>query len=167
MGAVRDKLPPRPKTSSLAERIGPGNSSYIEYDNQITMEAEKWLKEHATKQKHSWVLFVSLVCPHFPLISPPEFFDLYPPKTMPLPRDHPETGIERHPWIDAQAKCQLYDQFFTDETRRIAISSYFGLCTFLDHNVGRILRALDSSGESSKTRVIYTCLLYTSPSPRD
>ena len=156
MGAVRDKLPPRPKTSSLAERIGPGNSSYIEYDNQITMEAEKWLKEHATKQKHSWVLFVSLVCPHFPLISPPEFFDLYPPKTMPLPRDHPETGIERHPWIDAQAKCQLYDQFFTDETRRIAISSYFGLCTFLDHNIGKILRALDSSGESSKTRVIYT-----------
>ena len=44
----------------------------------------------------------------------------------------------------------------TGEARRIAISAYFGLCTFLDHNIGKILRALDSSGEFSKTRVIYT-----------
>ena len=156
MGAVRDKLPPRPKTKSLAEKIGPGNSSYIDYDKQITKEAETWLTEHAAKQKNSWVLFVSLVCPHFPLISPPEFFDLYPPESIPLPRDHPDNGVKRHPWINEQAKCQLYDQFFTDETRRIAIASYFGLCTFLDHNVGKILNALERSGESSKTRVIYT-----------
>jgi choline-sulfatase len=39
---------------------------------------------------------------------------------------------------------------------RRAIAAYFGMVTFLDHNVGRILAALDSTGLSRNTRVIYT-----------
>ena len=32
-----------------------------------------------------WVLFVSLVCPHFPLIARPEWYDLYPEDKVPVP----------------------------------------------------------------------------------
>ena len=42
-----------------------------------------------------WALFVSLVRPHFPLTAPPEFFALYPPERMPLPRLYDDAGRPR------------------------------------------------------------------------
>jgi choline-sulfatase len=156
MGAVRDELPVRVRTKALSEKIGPGESGYTKYDRQITAETIRWLNEDASRHDKPWVLFVSLVCPHFPLIAPPEFYEMYPPEKMPAPRDRPDDGVSRHPWIEALAGCQIYDRFFTEETRRIAIASYYGMCSFLDDNIGQILGALDGAGLSSSTRVIYT-----------
>jgi choline-sulfatase len=156
MGAVRDELPVRVRTKALSEKIGPGESGYTKYDRQITAESIRWLNEEAPRHNKPWVLFVSLVCPHFPLISPPEFYEMYAPDQMPAPRDRPDDGMSRHPWIEALAGCQIYDRFFTEETRRIAIASYYGMCTFLDDNIGQILGALDGAGLSGSTRVIYT-----------
>ena len=39
---------------------------------------------------------------------------------------------------------------------RRAIAAYMGLVTFLDHNVGTILSALEEAGLSGDTRVIYS-----------
>ena len=78
MGAVRDKLPERHQTKVLSEKIGPGNSSYIKYDQQITANAIHWLINEAPKIDRPWVDYISLVCPHFPLIAPRKFFDIYP-----------------------------------------------------------------------------------------
>ena len=156
MGAVRDQLPVRLRTKALSEKIGPGESGYTRYDRQITEETVRWLAEAGLRQERPWVLFVSLVCPHFPLIAPPEFYALYPPDQMPAPRDRPEDGVARHPWIDTQAECQIYDRFFSEETRRIAIASYYGLCSFLDDNIAKILTALEGAGLAGSTRVIYT-----------
>ena len=38
----------------------------------------------------------------------------------------------------------------------MAIASYYGLCSFLDDNIGRVLAALDEAGLAGATRVIYT-----------
>jgi len=103
MGAVRDILPERPRTKALSEKIGPGEFSYTKYDRQITDAAVHWLSEEAPGLDRPWVVFVSLVCPHFPLIAPHKFFDLYDPHQIPPPRDHPDNGHPRHPWIEAQA----------------------------------------------------------------
>ncbi len=156
LGAVRDELPVRHRTRTLSEGIGAGESGYTRYDRQITAETCRWLSQEAAAQAKPWVLFVSLVCPHFPLIAPEDFFALYPPDAMPAPRDRPEDGIARHPWIEALAGCQIYDRFFTEETRRVAIAAYYGLCSFLDDNIGRILASLEAAGLAGTTRVIYT-----------
>ena len=39
---------------------------------------------------------------------------------------------------------------------RIARAAYYGLCSFLDHNVGQVLAALDDGGLTADTRIIYT-----------
>ena len=42
---------------------------------------------------------------------------------------------------------------FRDEAERLAaMSSCFGLCGFLDHNVGRMLKALADTGALVRTR---------------
>jgi hypothetical protein len=53
--------------------------------------------------------------------------------------------------------CMQYDAGFTDEAMvRRAITAYFGLVSFLDHNIGRVLAALDEAGLMADTRVIYS-----------
>ena len=36
------------------------------------------------------------------------------------------------------------------------MSSYYGLCSFLDHNIGRVLKALEDAGAAETTTVVYT-----------
>jgi choline-sulfatase len=157
MGAIRDTLPVRTKNKSFSEKIGPGDSPYIEYDTKIADRTVDWLATEAPKHKEKpWCLFVSFVCPHFPLIAPQRFYDMYPAKDMPLPEPHPDRGYVRPPWLEASARCQVYDDYFTDETRRIAIASYYALCSFMDENVGKVLKALDDAGLAGDTRVVYT-----------
>ncbi len=61
-----------------------------------------------------------------------------------------------HPWIKAWNECYGFDDYFeSDERRRVAVASYYGLCSFLDANVGRILAALEETGLAATTRVIF------------
>ena len=156
LGAVRDPLPVREKTRTLSEEIGPGESSYTRYDRAITAAAEEWLTEEAPKLDEPWTLYVGLVAPHFPLIAPEAFYALYPPERMPLPKACRPGDWPRHPWFDAIRECFIWDRFFDDDKRRIATASYFGLCSFLDHNIGRILDALERSGAGERTRILYS-----------
>ena len=55
-----------------------------------------------------WALFVSLVRPHFPLTAPPEFYALYPPERMPMPRLYDEAGRSAAPrGVGAQVDHEL------------------------------------------------------------
>ena len=157
LGSVRDILPVRTKSLEVAEKIGPGDSPYIRYDRQITENACRWLGEEARKYgAKPWVLFVSFALPHFPFIAPPEFYDLYPPDQIPLPKACREEDRPLHPWLEALRACNISDQGFDDGKRRIAIANYFGMCSYLDDNIGKVLSALGEAGLSNSTRVIYT-----------
>jgi len=156
LGSVRDPMPVRHKTRTLSEELGPGESTYTQYDRAITASASQWLREIAPTLPEPWTLYVGLVAPHFPLIAPPEFFALYPPEDMPLPKAcHPDEWPD-HPWLQAIRKCFVWNDYFDDDKRRLATASYFALCSFLDHNIGQILGALDNSGLATRTRVLYS-----------
>jgi len=60
----------------LAAILGPGETSYTRYDRDITATAVAWLKRQRRQEELPWVLFVSFICPHFPLSAPQQFFDL-------------------------------------------------------------------------------------------
>jgi len=154
LGAVRDPLPVRYKSTALATEIGPGETPYTEYDRKITDAACNWLAQRAGQGP--WTTFVSWVAPHFPLVAPREFYDLYSALELPLPKASAPQDWPAHPWLDAFRQCFITDQAFTDETRRVAIASYYGLVSFLDSNIGRVLAALEASGALADTLVIYT-----------
>ncbi|MBK0329639.1 sulfatase-like hydrolase/transferase [Rhodobacteraceae bacterium F11138] len=148
-----------PSTRMLGNYVGPGTSKYIEYDQNVTDRTVAWLAERAAfKDDRPWCLYVGLVAPHFPLVAPQEFYDLYPENEMPDVKLHPSTGYAPHPWVakqnigagDSEAK-------FRDAAERLrAFSAYYGLTTWLDHNIGRIVEALQTAGLTEKTNVIYT-----------
>ena len=156
-GMLRDPPPRRVASLKLAAEAGCGNSNYQDYDHSITAAAERWLRERAEKpDKKPWVLFVSLVCPHFPLIARPEWYNLYPEDKVPWPIAYAEADRPRHPFIDALRACQVYDEAFDEGKVRKALAAYFGLVSFVDHNVGRLVKALEANGSAGETRIIYT-----------
>ena len=157
LGLIRDELPRRPGSLKLGPEAGPGESEYTRYDRSIADETVKWLKHSAPKHKAKpWALYAGFVCPHFPLIAPPRFFGLYPEDAVPWPDLYEPDRRPRHPFIEAMRKCYCYDEPFDAAMVRRAISAYFGLVSFLDDNVGKILRALDETGLAETTRVVYS-----------
>jgi len=157
MGSLRPDVPVRYQSKNYATRIGPGETPYIKYDRDIANRASRWIKDHAADPPAKpWVLFVSFIAPHFPLIVPQKYYDMYPPDQIPMPKPADLNYQQNHPWWNAFTNSYIFDRYFeNDHQRKIAIASYYGLCTFTDENIGKVLNALDTTGLSDDTRVIY------------
>src|SRR5699024_12128233 len=80
---------------------GPGDTSYTRYDIGITEETINFLREEANDFEKPWAIFVSLVTPHFPLIAPQEFYDMYPLDTVEFPKQYGINERPMHPAIEA------------------------------------------------------------------
>ena len=156
VGLIRDELIVRKGAAKLGPEAGPGESHYTAYDRAIADEACKWLQREPQTQAKPWVLYVGFVCPHPPLIAPQEFFDMYADADIAMPQMYAESERPRHPYIEYMRRGRPYDGGFTgpDMVKR-ALAAYFGSVSFLDHNVGRVLGALEAAGLTDSTRVIY------------
>ncbi len=146
-----DFVPPPRNRSAIAEAATVGESEYTQYDRRVADIATKWLHDAASSQE-PWTLFVSFVTPHYPLVAPKEFFDLYPIEQMPDPTFGPGSGYQSHPWL---ADLLLGGAPNPQDQRR-ALAAYLGLVSFMDAQVGRVLGALDEAGLRDTTRVLYT-----------
>lgn len=61
------------------------------------------------------------------------------------------------PGVQRQADfSNAHAELGTDVRRRLALASYYALVSFLDEQVGVVLRALADSGQETSTRVIFT-----------
>jgi len=155
-GLIRDELHPRRKNRGYVESAGGGESPYSAYDRNITAEAVRWLKEEAPRSGDKpWALFVSLVCPHPPFTAPPEFYRLYDHAAMPWPVQCGPEHLPIHPAIEDYRTCLNLGDFFDEATIRKAVATYYALCSFVDHNVGQVLAAVDALGLADSTRIVY------------
>ena len=156
-GLLREEQPHRPQSSQLAEKMGPGDGDYIRYDRKITELSIEWLEKQTTHNDKPWVLFISYLSPHFPLIVPQKYIDLYPLDEISLPKTLSAEGHAGHPWWETFAKGYDFDRYFKDDEHRLrAIQAYLGLCTFVDENIGQVLNTLKSKGLDEHTCVVMT-----------
>lgn len=158
MGLVRDAMPERKGAWKMAGMSGPGESMYTRYDRDIAEKAQIWLRETAPRQDKPWILFVSLVSPHFPLTAPAEYFYYYyNHPDLPFPKQYDPAERPSHSYLREYGSVFAYDKYFDtrDKVRR-AVAGYYGLCSFMDEQVGKILAALRDVGLDTTTRVMYT-----------
>lgn len=157
-GLVRKDIPVRKGGDKMAKLAGPGESTYTRYDRNIAQTACDWLKARAgQRQARPWVLFVSMVAPHFPLTAPNPWFEHYASMDLPMPKLYGKDVRPHHPYTDEYARVVDYDTHFhsPDDVRR-AIAGYCGLVSFMDERMGQVLSALEASGLAGETLVIYT-----------
>ncbi len=155
-GLLRGDMPERPQSLRHVIEARAGESEYVRYDRAIAETAARWLAEEATSEQRPWVLFVGFVSPHFPLVVPDRYFDLYPADALPMPVAWTPEAWSRHPAHELHRRQLGLRQPLDEGTVRRALRAYYGLVSFLDEQVGTVLDALQRAGLAGTTRIIYT-----------
>ena len=135
---------------------GSGYSGYQSYDETVTAAAVDWLSAREANTT-PFMMTVGFVMPHAPFVARPEDYELYENHIGldDLPAPHPET---LHPELKAlQRRAGLEDaEPVPLEAQRQARIAYYGMCTHIDRLIGNILDALEASGQTENTIVVYT-----------
>ncbi len=117
-------------------------------DGQIARKAVEFIK---TQREQPFFLAVGFHKPHDPFIAPKKYFDMYPLEncTPPvLPEGwHPVYG---HSFPN---ETETFNKF-TDQDKREFLRSYYACTSFLDAQVGKLIQALDESGQLDNTLIV-------------
>ncbi len=103
-------------------------------------------------------LGLGLYAPHFPNYAPRRFFDLYPLEDIRLPAylendldDIP--GIARRPHL--ARKQRIHDKLVEWGEVEKMIQGYLACITYADHQLGRVLDALEQSPHADNTIIVF------------
>ena len=121
--------------------------------------------EEAAASGEPFFLFCSFADPHHPYTPPGKYWDMYRPEDIELPRSF-HAATERLPptvkWLHAerdQSRAVKHTpQLFacTEREAREAIALNYGLITFIDDCIGKVMARLEALGLADDTIVIVT-----------
>ena len=149
-----DGIPKAPNPWPDVKEAGPGTTAMIDADNLIEKRSIEYLQS-GDRENNPWALFVGFVAPHFPFIVPEPYFSMYYPEHADLP-SNPPGHLENLPEAAKRTRQALnFDDYSEDEVRR-ARAAYYGLITFMDDKIGRLLKTLEERDLLSNTVVIHT-----------
>lgn len=143
----------RRASNSHVSECGPGDHVHTHHDVTTTDLAVDFLTERARRRPGSdpFLLYVGYMHPHFPLLAPEEYASRYDPADVELPPTWQEPIETQHPVIAQLRKGFRNDEPIPEALARQATASYWALVTHLDHQLGRLLAAVDDD-----TVVLYT-----------
>ena len=109
-------------------------------------------------QPAPWFMYIAFNAPHDPRQAPQEFLDRYPLERVAIPDDYlplypHRQAIGAGPGLRDEQLAPFPRTPFAVKTHR---REYFALISHLDAQVGRILDALEQSGEAGETVVAFT-----------
>ncbi|VGO15386.1 Arylsulfatase [Pontiella desulfatans] len=113
---------------------------------------------HAAKEAKPFFMHLAFNAPHDPRQAPKEYIDRYPLERIKLP----ESFLPEYPFKD-DIGCGkgLRDEALapfprTEYAVKVHRQEYFAIVSHMDHQIGRILDALEESGEADNTYIIFT-----------
>jgi arylsulfatase A-like enzyme len=121
-----------------------------------------WLERR--EGERPWLVHLSYIKPHPPLVAPAPYHAMYRPDEVPAPvrAATPEAEGRLHPWLAAKLATHQGGGWWDssgdlgEAKIRKARAVYYGLISGVDHQVGRLLDALEAQGELQRTVVIFT-----------
>ncbi len=132
---------------TLNQRTGDGFSSTLFAEAAIEI-----LKSQDGQQP--FFAYVAFTASHDPRQFPEEVAHLYPPEVVPLPANY----LPQHPffngWMTGRDEV-LAPWPRTKTIIRHQLADYYRLITHMDQQIGRILQALEESGQAENTIIVY------------
>lgn len=118
-------------------------------DGRIAQKAVEFLK---TEKDQPFFLAVGFHKPHDPFIAPKKYFDLYPLENCNPPR-LPEgwNPVYNH---SLPNQTDIFNKF-SEQDKREFLRSYYACTSFLDAQVGKLIKALEESGEMENTIIVF------------
>ena len=130
-------------------------TNQIDFDDDVVYQARQKLFDMArSKDKRPFCMVASMTHPHDPYAIPHEYWDRYAGVEIDMPRVHidadrldPHSRRLRH-------VCGLDLQAISDAQVRAARRAYYGAVSYVDDQVGVLLRALADSRFAANTVVL-------------
>ena len=136
-------------------RYGAGDDSpYRQYDERIATAAETWLSQAPSQTP--WSLSVHFISAHAPFVTPKAYFDLYKPEDVPPPIRFAKKQRPDHPSISHLRKIVPHHEDILLEEVQALRAAYYATISYLDALIGKVLAALDATGQADNTLIVYT-----------
>ena len=144
------------------DRVGSTQTDWAAYpEDETTMPDHKiasWAVETLAKNHEKpFFMAVGFCRPHVPLYAPQKWFDMHPLDKIQLPpymeddmKDVPKMGQQ----VNAAPMMPTTEWAKKEKQWKKIVQAYLACSTFVDHQVGRVLDALDKSGYAENTIVV-------------
>ncbi len=126
-------------------------------------ECAQWAAERLKEpRERPFFLTVGFTRPHVPLVAPEEFFDLYEAEKIELPECRADDLKDCGPLALGGETAAIFrlealrEGHGGDAGWREWLRAYLACVSFVDHQIGVVLDALEASGQSENTIVIVT-----------
>jgi len=151
-----------PPARGEGEILRPGYGTYSLYgssgdepnahDERAVAEAVEALPDLA-RGREPWAMFVGAIAPHDPYVVQQRFIDLYDIDQVPLPASY-EDKLADKPRVYKRMREMRWAQLSVREIRE-GIRHFWAYCSYLDDLFGRLLSALEATGQADNTLVLY------------
>ena len=128
--------------------------------HQTTWCAERAIEFMSEERDGPWLMSVNPFDPHHPFDPPQEYMDRYDPDDVPAPM-YREGELDNKPEfqrIDHQGAYGgkgITPLRQTEREKRELVAAYYAMVELIDDQVGRMLQALDESGQRESTIVLF------------
>ncbi len=123
----------------------------VHSDGKTAKKASELIRKHKNKP---FFLAVGFVRPHVPFVAPKPYFEPYPFDNITLPKKHdgdwddiPKRGINYVTSVNAKMSI---------EQEKKAVAAYYASVSYMDAQVGKVLKTLKEEGLEDNTIVIFT-----------
>ena len=130
---------------------GTGADTGDTHDETTVNEAVKKLAEVNTDKP--WCMYVGVNAPHDPYVVPQKYLDMYDLNDVPLPGNYHDSMRDK-PNLYRRLKEHVFGQLSETEVRD-AIRHFWAFCSYIDDMFGRLLTALEQSGQADNTLVLF------------
>jgi len=134
-------------SASAIDTTRPGQSL------QVTEKGSAYLRSRLRSDRPFFML-AGYLAPHFPLIIPEKWWKHYADR-VPMPRIPPGL-LNEIPLNYKHLRIGFNMEDVPPETVKLGRELYYGFVEWLDDQIGKLLAALEDSGQAENTVVIYT-----------
>ncbi|KAL9011886.1 MAG: hypothetical protein Q9173_003306 [Seirophora scorigena] len=145
-------------TSSVLQAGPCIRSNQLDFDEEVMYQSSRFLYQAARRdaKDRPFCLTVSLTHPHDPYTIHKPYWDMYEDVDIPLPEvDIPEEEQDPHSKRLLRV-CLLADHKPPNEAVLRARRAYFGALSYVDDNVGKIMKILEECAMMDDTIVIFS-----------
>lgn len=157
--------PAEPRKWGQVERPGWGNftvfdsyesnsaNGYEDHQDYPVVQSAIDALPRLAAQDAPWCLFIGPIGPHDPFIAPRQLVEQYKLEDIPLPPSYHD-NLSDKPAVYRRMRQQHWNQLSEDEVRD-SIRHYWALCTLEDMLFGRVMEALEQTGQADNTLVLF------------
>ena len=131
-------------------------TNQLDFDEEVLFKAQQYLFDHIRQDgDQPFCLTVSMTHPHDPYTIPKPYWDMYCNEDIPLPETPPQASLDPHSQRLLKA-YDLWDKPLPVDKIRDARRAYFGACSYIDDNIGKLLQTLEDTGLADNTVIVFS-----------